>query len=103
MEQNKEPQRIYNRFGIRSVIGAVLILLIPLVAMQFSDEVDWSPVVFIVMGILLFGTGLATELTLRKFNNPAHRVITTIIILAILLLVWAELAVGVFGTPLAGL
>jgi hypothetical protein len=41
--------------GVAVVTG--LILLIPLVAMQFTNEVNWSVTDFILMGSLLFGTG----------------------------------------------
>ncbi len=33
------------------------ILLVPLIAMQFTSEVNWQLNDFIVMGILLFGMG----------------------------------------------
>jgi len=87
-------------FGI--VLTVVLILLIPLIAMQFTSEVDWSPFDFLVMGILLLGTGLACELVLRKVKKTAYRVAIVAGILVALLLIWAELAVGIFGTPFAG-
>ena len=41
---------------------AGLILLLPLVAMQVSDQVDWDETDFIVMGIMLFGACGAFEL-----------------------------------------
>ena len=87
-------------FGI--VLTVVLILLIPLIAMQFTSEVDWSPFDFLVMGVLLLGTGLACELVLRKVKKTAYRVAIVAGILVALLLIWAELAVGIFGTPFAG-
>lgn len=82
------------------IVGALL--LIPLIAMQFSDEVAWSSFDFLIAGILLLSTGLAIELVLRKIYTTKNRVIVCGIILAILLLIWAELAVGIFGTPFAG-
>ena len=81
--------------------GAV-VLLIPLVAMQFSPGVDWSPVDFAAAAILLFGTGLACELVLRKVKKTRHRIVICGAILLALLLTWIELAVGIFGTPFAG-
>lgn len=91
-----------NKRLIGIVLTVVLILLIPLIAMQFTSEVDWSPFDFLVMGVLLLGTGLACELVLRKVKKTAYRVAIVAGILVALLLIWAELAVGIFGTPFAG-
>lgn len=79
-----------------------LILAIPLVAMQFTNQVDWKLFDFVVMGALLSITGLAIELVARKVRSANWRIIITLVILLILFLVWAELAVGIFGTPFAG-
>lgn len=84
------------------VLTVALLLLIPLIAMQFTNDVNWSPFDFSVAGILLLGTGLLCELVLRKVTNSRHRVVIMLAILVALFLVWAELAVGIFGTPLAG-
>ena len=79
-----------------------VILSIPLLAMQFTNEVDWAVSDFVIMGILLLGTGLLCELVLRTVTKVWHRVILCGVILFVLLLTWAELAVGIFGTPFAG-
>ena len=84
------------------LITVVLILLVPLIAMQFSDGVRWSPIDFVTAGILLFGTGLACELVMRKVKKLQYRVAICGAILLALLLIWVELAVGIFGTPFAG-
>jgi len=84
------------------LLSIPLLLLIPLIAMQFTDEVNWSPFDFLAMGILLLGAGLACEVVLRIIKKTEHRSILLFIILALLLLIWAELAVGIFGTPFAG-
>ncbi len=79
-----------------------LLLLIPFTAMQFTSEVDWSRSDFIIAAILLLGTGLSIELVLRKVKDKKHRMLFSLSILAILFVVWAELAVGIFGSPFAG-
>jgi hypothetical protein len=81
---------------------ASTLLMIPLVAMQFTNEVNWSASDFIIMGILLFGTGIICELILRKFTTLKKRIIVCGLVLFGFFLIWAELAVGVFGTPFAG-
>ncbi|MCM2302574.1 MAG: hypothetical protein NDI80_08110 [Flavobacteriaceae bacterium] len=85
------------------ILATVLILLlIPLVAMQFTNEVDWNIFDFTIMGILLLGTGLLIELVLRKVKDGINRILISVIVLLVFFLVWAELAVGIFGSPFAG-
>lgn len=79
-----------------------ILLLIPLVAMQFTDEVDWDVSDFVIMGILLLVTGLGCEGVMRTVPRVRNRLLICAAILFIFFLVWAELAVGVFGTPFAG-
>lgn len=86
--------------GILITVG--ILLLIPFIAMQFTNEVAWSLFDFVVAAILLLGTGLLCELVLRKVNKTKHRLIICAIILVLLVLTWMELAVGLFGTPFAG-
>jgi hypothetical protein len=85
------------------ILATVLILLlIPLVAMQFTNEVDWNIFDFTIMGILLLGTGLLIELVLRKVKDGINRILISFVVLLVFFLIWAELAVGIFGTPFAG-
>jgi peptidoglycan/LPS O-acetylase OafA/YrhL len=87
-------------FGIMT--SAAVLLLMPLIAMQFSDEVDWKLADFIIAGVLLLGTGLICEFVMRKVKKKENRIALIVVIITVLLLIWAELAVGIFGTPLAG-
>jgi uncharacterized membrane protein len=82
--------------------GAAAILSVPLIAMQFTNEVDWDATDFIIAGILLFGTAIVIELVSRKAKTPGKRALYIILVLLTLFLIWAELAVGIFGTPFAG-
>jgi peptidoglycan/LPS O-acetylase OafA/YrhL len=78
------------------------LLLIPLTAMQFSDSVDWDSTDFVVAGLLIGTTGLGFELLTRSSKSNRAKLIIGIVLGLAFLLVWAELAVGVFGTPFAG-
>ena len=80
----------------RIALGTAVILLIPLVAMQFTDEVNWDEADFIVMGVLVFGTGLMFDLIMKKVRNNTYRVVIGVALLAAFLYIWAELAVGIF-------
>ncbi len=84
------------------VLTVALLLMGPLVAMQFTNEVKWDILDFMAAGILLLGTGLTLELVIRKIKTNKYRILVCIGIFVALFLVWAELAVGIFGTPLAG-
>jgi len=85
------------------IVGlAFTLLLIPLVAMQFSEEVNWTLSDFMMAGVLLLSTGFICELLLRRVKKTKHRVVACFIVFVLLFLTWAELAVGIFGTPLAG-
>lgn len=80
----------------------LFILSIPFIAMQFTNEVDWSLFDFVIMGALLFGTGLSIDFILRKVKTVKNKIILCSLIIFMFLLIWAELAVGIFGTPFAG-
>jgi hypothetical protein len=86
-----------NKRLIGIVVAVALLLLIPLMA-----KFPWSPVDFITAGVLLLGTGLLCELVLRKVKKIEYRIAICGAILVALFLIWAELAVGLFGTPFAG-
>ena len=79
-----------------------IILLIPFIAMQLTNEVNWSVFDFIIMGAMLTITGLLGEIIFKKVKKYKHRVVLYVVVAIIFLLTWAELAVGIFGTPFAG-
>ena len=79
-----------------------LLLLIPMIAMQLTDEVNWSFFDFLIMGIMLSITGLALGIIIKKIKYHKYRNIFIAIIIMIFVLIWAELGVGLFGTPFAG-
>lgn len=83
-------------------VGVAILLLIPLIAMRFTNEVDWDIFDFAVMGTLLLGTGLACEFVLRMVRSTGQRIVMCLSILVVLFVIWAELAVGIFGSPIAG-
>ncbi|HKP70791.1 MAG TPA: hypothetical protein VJV05_15995 [Pyrinomonadaceae bacterium] len=91
-----------NKRLIAIVFGVGLLLLVPFVAMRFSNEMKWSSFDFAIVGFLLLATGLACEFVLRKVKRLEYRLAICGAILLALVVVWIELAVGLFGTPLAG-
>ncbi|MGD9590555.1 MAG: hypothetical protein AB7Q37_11395 [Pyrinomonadaceae bacterium] len=99
MEQILSTQ---NKRLIGILIAAAALLSVPLIAMRFTGEVNWGLFDFIVAGVLLFGAAVAIEIALRLVRGFWQRVAVCAGVLFFLLLIWAELAVGVIGTPLAG-
>jgi hypothetical protein len=87
---------------LRIALVTAAILLVPLIAMQFTDEVDWRLGDFAVAGLLLMGTGLLFDLAARKVRTRKARVVAAGAIALGFLFVWAELAVGIVGSPFAG-
>lgn len=81
---------------------SALLLLSPMIAMQFTDEVNWSIADFALGGALLFGSTLLIAWGWQHIRSPKFRWYFLLIALCTLFLVWAELAVGIFGTPFAG-
>lgn len=105
MYKIKKNQRLTTKPGKRLIgilLSVVLLLLIPLIAMQFTNEVKWTPIDFIAAGILLISAGMTLEFILRKVKSTKFRIIFCIVLFFVFFLIWAELAVGIFGTPFAG-
>lgn len=80
----------------------VILLLIPLIAMQFTDEVNWTFFDFVIAGFLLLGFGLICEVLLRKLKKIKYRIAICLALIIIFLLIWADLAIGIFGFPFSG-
>lgn len=73
---------------IRIAIGTIFILLIPLILRWPWDLAD-----FIIMGILVSGTGFILDWVNRKVDKN-YRYIVWTAVLGIALAIWSEMAVG---------
>ncbi|MDM8172877.1 MULTISPECIES: hypothetical protein [Olivibacter] len=93
----KKQSSIYS-----SIIGVacvtLFLLLIPFVAMHFTNEVNWSSLDFIIMGALIFGTGISFTWLVRRSPNLMYRIAISIMVVATFLMIWANLAVGLIGS-----
>ncbi|MFL6732036.1 MAG: hypothetical protein ACJ8EP_06790 [Sphingomicrobium sp.] len=78
--------------------AAVLLLATPFIAMRFTSEVNWTASDFIFAGILFAAIGGTFELTVRMSRNRLYRAGSALALLATLLVVWANLAVGIVGS-----
>lgn len=79
--------------------GAAVLLLVPLVAMRFTDEVNWTPADFLVMGAMLGLACAACEVAVRVANSDAYVLGAGIAVATAFLMTWSNLAVGVVGEP----
>ena len=79
-----------------------LLLLIPYSAMHVTEEVNWSLMDFIVMGTMLTMTGILILFIHKKAERPITRRLLFVSAVLFFVLIWVELAVGIFGTPFAG-
>ncbi|UPL49617.1 hypothetical protein [Hymenobacter sublimis] len=83
---------------LRVALATGLLLLIPLVAMQFTHEVNWTFSDFVFAAVMLFGTGLTYVLIARKWNNLTYKLAVGVGVVAGLMLMWANAAVGLVGS-----
>lgn len=86
------------KFTLYPAIATAGLLLIPLIAMQFSDEVVWTLSDFIFAGVLIFGTGFTYKLISGRSENTAFRVAFAFALSTGFFLIWSNLAVGLIGS-----
>lgn len=77
--------------------GLAALLMLPLVAMQFTSEVNWDETDFLVMGALLAVVGAGYEVTIRLSDNVLYRFGAGVAVVTGFLTVWVNLAVGFIG------
>ena len=85
----------------KKIFSPLLVLLLPLIGVILFD-LDWNIFDFLIMGLLILFFSIAINLILNHLNSSKLRLILVLVSVILFLLIWAELAVGVFGTPFAG-
>jgi len=63
---------------------------------------DWDPGDFVAAAGLLISAGLAWKFVVNRVSSTTHRALIGLAVLAVFLLLWVELAVGLFDSPIAG-
>lgn len=94
----EQPTHSSNRIRIAAWSTAAVALMVPLIAMQFTDEVHWTLFDFLVAGVLIGGAGLVFELIVRMTGNMVYRVAAGVALVAAFLLIWVNGAVGIIGS-----
>ncbi len=89
-----------NRLNWRMIAWGIagLLLLLPLVAMQFTNQVAWELGDFVIFGTMLGTAGLVLEVAYRKAGTSAYRAGVGLAVLAAFLLFWINGAVGIIGS-----
>jgi hypothetical protein len=86
----------------KTIFYILFLLLISLIGMTITDEINWSLLDFIFMGSSLIFLSIGINFACNLSKNLKNRVLYIGIFVKIFILVWAELAVGLFGTPFVG-
>lgn len=73
-----------------------LILLVPLGAMYFIEDMNWSVGDFVVMAALLFAVSALFVLITRVVRSQPFRIVLAVLLALLFVYIWAELAVGIF-------
>lgn len=94
---NLQPKGRYNILRIIGWGGAVALILAPLIAMQFTDEVNWDEADFLFAAIIFGIVGGLIELAVRVSSNYHYRLGAMFAVLAGFMVVWSNLAVGMIG------
>ena len=80
---------------LRVLLGVTAILLVPLVAMRFTDEVNWTWFDFAAAATLLIVAGLTYEYAASKTRHPRQKMIVAVAVGIVLFIVWVQLAAGI--------
>lgn len=92
-----KSKTVFRVFGV-----TLCLLVIPAIGMLFSDDVNWGPEDFLVTGGLIFGLGVLIALARQRISKKRRRIAVIAFGILVFLLLWLELAVGIFGSPIAG-
>ena len=79
----------------------VAVLLVVFLASLLSEQVTWSIYDFLIGGGLIFFFVTIETILWNKLKSK-HRLFVVLFVLLVFLILWAEMAVGLFDSPLAG-
>ena len=63
---------------------------------------DWSFLDFFIMSFLIFACLFSMRIAYNKFDQHKKRPLWIILIFILFLMLWAEMAFGIFNSPIAG-
>ena len=86
---------------MRKIFFPLVVLLVPVMGLIFF-ELDWSGFDFLFMTLLILSFSILINFILYYLSSSEFKFLIIFILVIIFILIWAELAVGIFGTPFAG-
>ena len=86
---------------MRKIFFPLVVLLVPVMGVIFF-ELDWSGFDFLFMTLLILSFSILINFILYYLSSSEFKFLIIFILVIIFILIWAELAVGIFGTPFAG-
>lgn len=92
-------QRPVHGVGVQRLLlaaGVAVLLLLPMVAMRFTEAVDWTAYDFAAAALLLGGGAIAYDMVTRVRRGMASRVMAGAVITLLVAFIWAQGAVGIF-------
>lgn len=92
-----DMSRRVNPWRVAGWGSAAALILLPLIAMRFTDQVAWTLSDFVFAILLIGSVGVAYELMVRTTGNVAYRAATGVALATGFLIVWSNLAVGIIG------
>jgi hypothetical protein len=85
------------------LLGILFILTIPFIEqLDGNAAFNWGPLDFVLMFMILLTLGFGIEFFVRTIQSRRLRWLAILCIVLFIMLLWAELAVGVFDSPIAG-
>lgn len=79
-----------------------LVLTVPLIAMQFSEDMNWNTFDFAALAVVVLGAATVFTLAASRVRDLSHRTAIGFLVAIVLALVIVELGVGFLGSPIAG-
>lgn len=93
---NEDLDQLWKTLRLMGWGAVALVMLAPAVAMQFTDEVNWTTSDFVFAGVLLIGGAALIELVAWRVRNPVVRIGFALFVVGVVAVIWAEAAVGIF-------
>lgn len=92
------PERLTTTLRLIGWTIVACLLITPAIAMRFTDEVQWTVSDFVFAGVVLIGAGAIAELAVRASADWSYRMGAGLAVLASVLLLWINGAVGIIGS-----
>jgi len=85
--------------GVAAILAFFALLQVTIGTGIDGQGFNWKLNDFVIIGGLLLGTVLLIELVLRKVKTRKMRILICILVLLAFVLIWIDLAVGIFNIP----